>query len=151
MRIAVIAGVIVVVVVGAFLGYTLLGNSETKITLSGNPCTLTKEDPVNVKKGKKITWEIDNQCASAQTVRIGNFRAAATGGPNDCSVEGSDWPFGKAEDKPLPARERTVNSGESKKIKQRTAINNTGSPLTFYFDVCLGGARVDPRLIVDPY
>ena len=127
MRIAVIAGVIVVVLVGAFLGFTLLGNSETK-----------------------ITWEIENECTESKTVRIGNFRTAATGGPNDCSVEGSEWPFGEDDDKPLSAREREVGPNQSKKIKQRTAINNGTTPLEYYFDVCVGGAKVDPKLIVDP-
>ena len=150
MRVAVIAGVIVVVLVGAFLVYDLWGNSETKITFSGSPCAMAKEATVKVKKGKKITWEIKNECTEPKSVRIGNFRTAATGGPNDCSVEGAQWPFGEDDDRPLSAREKAVGPGESKKIKQRTAVNNGTTPLEYYFDVCVGGTTVDPKLIVDP-
>jgi len=147
----VVVGVVVLgVAVGVFYTVSLLGNTGTKVTLAGNPCALSKELEIRVKHKKKVTWEIDNQCDSAQKVTIGNFRLAATGGPNDCSVEGSDWPFREEDDRPLASRERTVNPGEKKKIKQRTAHNETSAPVSYYYDVCLGGTKVDPRLVVDP-
>jgi len=130
------------------------GNTESTITLrqpGGGACTITgKETEVSVKKDKKITWTVVNHCATAQTVSLGNFRAAAAGTQTNCANAtegGATWPFQGRD--AIADRQVTVDPADDGDIKQK-AKNLGSSPVEFHFDICLGGTKVDPRLVVDP-
>ena len=140
---AVVGGLIVVGVVVVLGGWWWFGgNTEAPVTLGNNPCAVTKDDQITVKKGKKVTWKIQNNCTSAQAVSIGNFRSTATGG-TACAV-GADWPF-KNTDNSV-----TIQPGQDSEIVLKEAKNSTGTSITLYYDFCLGGVPKDPRLIIDP-
>ncbi len=47
-------------------------------------------------------------------------------------------------------RQVYVPAGETQAITLKEAKNETGNKLTFYFDICMGGKKVDPRLDIDP-
>jgi hypothetical protein len=36
------------------------------------------------------------------------------------------------------------------KIKLTGAVNTGNTQVSYYFDVCQGGTKVDPRLVIDP-
>ena len=136
------------------IGRDVWGNTESTITLrqpGGGACTVTgKETEVNVKKNKKITWKVVNYCATAQTVSLGNFRTTAAGTQTNCTSPtegGATWPFQGADG--TADRQVTVDPADDGDIKQK-AKDLGSSPVEFHFDLCLGGRKVDPRLVVDP-
>ena len=149
--VAAFATVFAVGVLGDF-GRDIFGNTETAIRLRTNAlsaCELFgKETGVIVKKGKKVTWRIENLCSSEQTVTLGNFRKepiAVKDNCNDAMVGIFDWPFEPGPE--LANRQSVVPSGgKSDKVKFKAK----DLPGTYYFDVCLGNVKVDPRLIIDP-
>lgn len=135
-------------------GKDFWGNTESTITLrqpGGGACTITgKETEVSVKKNKKITWTVINHCGTAQTVSLGNFRTSAAGTQTNCATAtegGASWPFQGPD--ALATRQVTVNPGDDDNITQR-AKNLGSSPVEFHFDICLGGTKIDPRLVIDP-
>ena len=150
---AVVAAVVTVFTVGAFAGFgrDILGNTETAIRLRTNSlgaCELFgKETGVIVKKGKRIKWKVENLCPAPQTVTLGNFRKEAISlkdNCNDAMVGTFEWPFDPGPE--LANRQSVVPAGEtSDKVKFKAK----DFPGTYYFDVCLGAAKVDPRLIID--
>lgn len=135
-------------------GKDFWGNTESTITLrqpSGGACTITgKETEVSVKKNKKITWKVVNYCATAQTVSLGNFRITAAGTQTNCTGAtegGATWPFQGPD--ALASRQVTVDPADDGDIKQK-AKDLGSSPVEFHFDICLGGTKIDPRLVIDP-
>jgi hypothetical protein len=135
---------------------TRRGNTETKLDLDvvGGVCTIVTpvaQKDVSVKKNKKITWDVKNACASAQAVMLGNFRLAQASTATDCAnptAGGAEWPF-KEQDK--DNRSVTVNTGDTGQIELKEAKNDTSAAVTYYFDVCLGGVKKDPRVVIEPY
>lgn len=154
-KLAVVTGVIVVVVVGAYLVVTLTGNTEESLdlTVSGTSCTIgtsATDKDVHVTKNKKVTWTVKNSCPSAQTVMLGNFRTSETSTQTTCTEPtegGADWPF-KDEDK--KKRDVTVEAGNTGPITLKEAKNAGSTALTYYFDICVGGVKKDPRLVIEP-
>lgn len=147
-----------VVALGAVAAYLLLqgaGDADKTLTLAmnGSTCTITTapaDKDVEVGKNKKITWNVNNTCTANQLVLVGNFRPTqADGGILDCKagVIESTWPF-KNLDQSM--RQVYVPAGETQAITLKEAKNETGNKLTFYFDICMGGKKVDPRLDIDP-
>lgn len=143
-------------IVGAIRGFgkDFWGNTESTITLrqpGGGACTITgKETEVSVKKNKKLTWKVINHCATTQTVSLGNFRTPAVGTQTNCTSAtegGATWPFQGADG--AADREVTVDPADDGDIEQR-AKDLGSSPVEFHFDICLGGTKVDPLLVVDP-
>ncbi len=152
---AVVAAATAVVVV---LGRDMFGNTTTdlKLEMSGNACTITtpiNDKDVTVKKNKKITWTVRNACTTDQFVSVGNVRRQAEDPAKvpDCKagMAESYWPF-KAQDQ---ARRSVFvpKDGGVEDIVLKEAKNDTGKPDVYYFDVCTGGAKKDPRLVVDPF
>ena len=147
---AVVAAVVVV------LGRDAFGNTTTelKLEMSGSACAITtpiNDKDVTVKKNKKITWEVENACSTDQFVSVGNVRPRAEpNGINNCNagVSESTWPF-----KPQDQARRAVYvpAGRTEKIELKDAKNDSGKQDVYYFDICVGGVKKDPRLVVDPY
>ena len=131
------------------------GDQTRSLTLamSGTGCTITTapaDKDFHVGKNHKITYEVKNDCTSDQLVLVGNFRPTqADGGITDCKagVIESTWPF-KNLDQAI--RQVYVPAGETQSLSLKEAKNETGNTLTFYFDICMGGKKVDPRLDIDP-
>jgi len=153
-RVAVVTGIIVVVIVGAYLIVTLTGNTEEALELNvaGGACTIvtnTTDKDVSVKKNKKVTWAVKNSCTTEQTVMLGNFRTVQTSTRTTCTdpTENTSWPF-KEEDQ--NNRSVTVPSGDTKDIVLKEAKNASEAALTYYFDICVGGVKKDPRLVIEP-
>ena len=140
-----------------------LGNTDTGLSLRdvGGTCTLTgKETEVVVQKNKKLTWDVRNFCAQAQTVSVGNFRTTPQTANGNCSAvtEGdARSPFQQDDE----AR-RTVSVGAGSaydpekgkvQLKVRSRGDLGGEALTFYFSLCLGSGGnqrvVDPRLVIE--
>jgi hypothetical protein len=151
---AAIAAVVTVFAVGALgdVGRDIFGNTETAIRLRPNAlgaCELFgKETGVIVKKGKRIKWEVENLCPATQTVTLGNFRKEAISlkdNCNDAMVGTFEWPF---EPGPELANRQSVVPSDEKSDKVKFKAKDL--PGTYYFDVCLGNVKVDPRLIIDP-
>ena len=152
-RAALVTGIVVVVAVGVYLIVTLTGNTDKTLDLTGSPCTIgtsASDKDVQVTKNKKVTWTVKNGCASAQTVMLGNFRTVQTSTQATCANPtegGAQWPF-KAGDE--NNRSVTVPAGSTGEIVLKEAKNNGTAPLTYYFDICLGSVKADPRLVIDP-
>jgi hypothetical protein len=129
-------------------------DAEATITLTGNPCTITSSDKpseTTVGKNKKVTWHVKNNCTSTETVQLGNFRPYNTTSGATCSASttgGATWPF-KAQDE--NARSVSVTgSGGTGDITLKEAKNETGSDVRYDYDVCIGAAKKDPRLVIEP-
>ena len=143
----IVAGLAAVTLGGGNSRPGFFGDTETAITLRPHgPCELaSKATGVIAKKGKKVTWIVENECAETQTVTVGNFsltdnRNAKTTG--DCDSPGADFPFEDGN------RATSPEAGKTGKIKLK--LKSTTLPQTYYFDVCLGKTKTDPRLIIDP-
>ena len=155
---AVVVGTLVLVVAAFTIFYTvdIFGNTTTelKLEMSGSACTITtpiNDKDVAVKKNKKITWEVENACSTDQFVSVGNVRAKAEpNGVNNCNagVPEPTWPF-KQQDQ--ARRAVYVPAGKTEKIELKEAKNDSGKQDVYYFDICMGGVKKDPRLVVDPY
>ncbi len=148
----IVAGLTAVILGEANSRPDLFGNTETAITLRPHgPCELaSKATGVIAKKGKKITWTVKNECADTQTVTVGNFRLTDNRNENttgDCESPGADWPFDQDREQP-DNRRTSPGAGAAGHIK--LTVKSTTVPQTYYFDVCLGKTKTDPRLIIDP-
>ena len=134
----------------------IFGNTTTelKLEMSGSACAITtpiNDKDVTVKKNKKVTWEVENRCTTDQFVSVGNVRdKAEPNGINNCNagVSESTWPFKKQDQ---AKRSVYVPAGETEKIELKEAKNESGKQDVYYFDICVGGVKKDPRLVVDPY
>jgi hypothetical protein len=156
-RVAVVTGIIIVVViVGAYVIVTMTGNTEEALELNvaGGACTIvtnTADKDVSVKKNKKVTWAVKNACATEQTVMLGNFRTVQASTRTTCTdpTENASWPF-RDQDQDQNKRSVTVPAGDTKDIVLMEAKNAGAAALTYYFDICVGGVKKDPRLVIEP-
>ena len=154
-KLAVVTGILVVVAVGVYLVVALTGNTDKTLDLtgSGSACTIgtsAADKDVEVTKNKKVTWTVKNACASAQTVTLGNFRTVQTSTQAACTNPtegGAAWPF---KDQDQNNRSVTVQPGSTGDIVLKEAKNQSGAALTYYFDICVGGVKKDPRLVIEP-
>jgi hypothetical protein len=151
---AVVAAIVVVVAVVAF--YLLSrGDTNTALDLNGTVSTCTivttaANKDVSVKKNNKVTWTVTNACPAAQTVMLGNFRTLQASTPPTCADPtegGAAWPF---KDQDQNNRSVTVAAGQSDNIILKEAKNAGSTALTYFFDVCVGGVKMDPRLVIEP-
>ena len=142
--VAVLAALAVFVAI-AFLG----GTTKTPINLAGSGvnCTPTKESVVHVPKGNNMQWVVKNDCDAPQTVMVGNFHLNTPGSTAGCGQTANDWPF---KDDDLNNRQVTVPAGSSDKILLHEAKNASGAALHYQYDVCIGGSKKDPELVIDP-
>jgi hypothetical protein len=159
-RLAAVAGVVVVIVVVAFYVVTWWGDTETSLALSGtgSACmivTQTEQKDVKVKRKKKVTWKITNACDTDQTVMLGNFRTVQTSARMTCTeaTENAEWPF-KTQDQDPNQRSKTVNKGTPTNPTRGEIVlkdaKDTSIQLDYFFDICLGGVKKDPRLVIEP-
>lgn len=152
-----IAVVFVVAVVVVAAGVSLLrrgyGDVKTNVVLKNGKvqCVVEKSD-VTIKKDKKLSWIIDNQCRNKnELVTVGNFRMAKASSATDClqPTEGSGvtWPFQEDID------DRSKRQGTDRitlKIKKDSDL--PGDRLTYYFDICTGlnaEWKSDPLLVIE--
>lgn len=135
---------------------------ESPITLRPAPktsdCTLSaKESFIVGNPDKWIRLKISNYCGQSQEVRVGNFRPAGTSGPDttDCrsAMHGGAPPIFQQDDE----RRRTADLGpgspsdpseEKINLKLKKAADLPSGD-EYDFDVCLGGRKADPRLIIE--
>jgi hypothetical protein len=151
---AVVAGVVVVIIVGVYVA-TIIGNTDTALDLNvtGGACAIVTDAAaknVSVKKNKKVTWAVKNACPAAQTVMLGNFRTVEASTRTTCTDPtegGAAWPF---KDQDQNNRSVTVQARQTGGIVLKEAKNAGGTALTYYFDICLGGVKKDPRLVIEP-
>jgi len=149
-----------VLALGAVAAYVLLqgaGDADKTLTLAmnGTTCTITTasgDKDVEVGKNKKVTWNVKNTCTADQLVVVGNFRPTQSDGAGilDCKagVIESTWPFKNLDDQ--ARRQVYVPAGATQALTLKEAKNETGNTLTVYFDICMAGKKVDPRLDIDP-
>lgn len=146
----VVTGVIVAVVVGVLAWIFLKGGdveTELELKVVGGVCTIPTKHDVKVGRNHKVTWNVSSSCPSS-VVKLGNFRTSAGSTKTDCTdaTEGTAvWPFN---DNDQNKRDATVPP--NKKIELHDAKNDGTTPLTYYFDVCIGSTKVEPQLIIDP-
>jgi hypothetical protein len=135
---------------------------ESPITLRPAPktgdCTLSAKEPFIVGNPDKwIRLKVSNYCGQSQEVRVGNFRPTGTSGPDttDCrsAMHGGARPIFQQDDE----RRRTADLGpgrpnnpdeEKINLKLRKAADLPSGD-EYDFDVCLGGRKADPRLIIE--
>lgn len=154
-KLAVVTTIVVVVAVGVYLIVTLTGNTDKTLDLavSGTACAIATnaaDKDVQVTKNKKVTWTVKNACPSAQTVMLGNFRTVQASTRTTCTDPtegGAAWPF---KDQDQNNRSVTVSASATGEIVLKEAKNGGTTALTYYFDICLAGVKVDPRLVIDP-
>ena len=129
------------------------GNTETDVSLVAptNTCTLGKETIVTVQKNKQVTWDVENDCAQAQTVRVGNFRTTPQTASTNCDAAtegGATSPFQQDD---LARRTVTVDAGSDGEIKLK--VKSRGElgedPLLYYFSICLNQTVADPQLVIE--
>ena len=156
--VAVVAALVVV------FGFDWRGDRKTDVILSGigtgGACELGKSSQVRVRKGKQLSWEIENYCTDgAKLVAVGNFRKdPALAVPQDCAEPGADYPFTDGNVATRTARlEAAEVEGDGEidptdariklKAKGRNELGDT--ELVYYFDVCLDGRKIDPKLVIE--
>lgn len=130
---------------------------------SGEPaaCTITFKQPsITSHADKWIDFDVISYCDSAQTVMVGNFRTEEnpSGAPTNCT--NAMYPAATASIfRQDDAARRTANlaaaaPGETEdddirlKLKSSTELPGSGT-LTYFFDICLNGTKVDPRLVIE--
>jgi len=156
-----VAGVAITgLLVFSLFDINLFGDIESGINLSPGPggaCAVSgKETEVRVRRNKKVVWKIRNYCLTGQTVNIGNVRTSPTSTATNCTnaADGSlTYPF---EEQTFEQRSVTINPGTQEadyvnpaNAKLKLKVTNGAPYQTFYFDICLGGQKADPRLIVE--
>ena len=162
--VAVAAGIAVGMALAVVFGGNLLGagDTNTDITLSmvNGKCQAGKATLVRVRQSKNLKWEIENYCTDQpQAVVVGNFRTAqGPSGANNCSAAGPQFPFDDA-DQDLTRRTANLPVAQpdsdgsidatTADIKLKVKANNNQQPTTYYFDVCVNGAIVDPMLLIE--
>jgi hypothetical protein len=162
----IVGGIVVGVVAASVLAFSLFdinltGDIESGVNLSpgdGGACVVSgKETEVRVRKNKRVIWKIRNYCSDGKTVSVGNFRSTPTSSATNCTnaTEGSaTYPF--TEDS-YTARSVTVDPGVAKSdgtvnpgnAKIKLKVKGEAPYQTYYFDICLGSQKADPRLIVE--
>jgi hypothetical protein len=163
----VIGAVIAVAAVSVAFDLTWPWEKETDVTLSvpmgGSGCVLGKETAVRVKRNRTLVWKIRNYCTDgAKMVIVGNVRTTSAPPAGDCSAATSgtvDYPF---TEQGLSERSQAVEAGEKKSngsidpgdAKLRLKVRNLNIPdndpsVTYYYDICLGDQKSDPRLEVE--
>jgi hypothetical protein len=143
------------------MGGAQVSDAETSIILypSDSTCEVTWKAPtIRGKSDKRLDFEVLNHCGATQTVVVGNFRPAgqASSATNcDTALEGSGAIF---RDDSLATRTATVNAGNlsvpmRRKIRLKflkaSQLPGTDPTIELDFDVCLNGAKTDPRLIIE--
>lgn len=112
-------------------------------------CVVGKPPLAVVKKGKKITFFVDNNCKDPQTIAVGNFRGSGPAG-TDCSAAtagGTVWPFDRNDESP-ERRRVTVEPRKEDSFALNGADNTISS--VYVFDMCHGTAVLDPQLVIEP-
>lgn len=125
-------------------------------TESGGCALNAKEPSVTAHPDKRLDFEVASYCSSAQTVVVGNFRTAESPSADGCDNATYGGAPSVFQHDDLPRRTAQLGAGSpghpthakiKLKIKKDADLPGEG-PLTYYFDVCLNGAKADPRLIV---
>lgn len=133
-----------------------LGISNITLVPVGSDCVLGKETLVQAKKGGDVIWKISNACPADQTVTLGNIRTVLSSSATDCSQAtegGTAWPFnGNDTNKRTATVKGTQDPSKPNKgeIKLTGAVNTGSTQMSYHFDVCQGGTKADPRLVIDP-
>lgn len=163
--VAVAAGIAVGMGLAVVFGGTLFGagDTDTDVTLStvNGKCETGKATLVRVRHSKNLTWKIENYCTDGEkTVMVGNFRTAqGPSGANNCSAAGPQFPFAD-EYQDQARRTATLAAAEQDsdgsidstkgdiklKVKGR---DDLPQDTTYYFDLCVNGAVIDPLLIIE--
>lgn len=155
-KLAIVGGLVVAAILaGTLYVINFWGNTEASLVLddTSGPCTIVTpvaEKDVAVRRKKKITWTITNNCATPQTVMVGNFRTVMASSATTCTsgtAGGEAWPF-KRQDEDEKERSVTVKVDDTGDISLKDA-KDTKVDLTYYFDICVGGTKVDPRLVIE--
>lgn len=126
----------------------LFGGRSTRVTLSGpaGGCMLGKETVVLAKVSEDLSWKITNRCPEGQKITVGNFRTDPRPTQPHCRDQGTEYPF-------EPGRPRTadVPAGGSDKIKLKVKAEKDlpNGAVTYYFDICLGDTKADPKLEIE--
>ena len=148
----------VAVVVGVVVVFLLINMNdvETEVRLGndpqGNCVVVDKAAEVRIKKNKKLSWKIRNDCQNSnELVTVGNIRTTQASGVAHCreALEGSGvtWPF-KEDVADLSERQSRTKID----LHIKTASDLPGSPLTYYYDLCTGAnadRKSDPRLVIE--
>jgi hypothetical protein len=92
-----------------------------------------------------VTWAVKNACPAAQTVTLGNFRAfssrherRAHGRSGAVAVQGSGFESEHA------VGDRSGRTDGDIVLKE---AKNAGGTQRYFFDICVGGVKVDPATI----
>ena len=112
-------GAAIVLALGATLGFGEHSDGLISWTWQ-EPALSAKRRVVKVKKKKWMTWEVENDCDQAQTVRVGNFRTRRKP-PSNCSAAtegGATSPFQQDDE---ARRTVVVDPPEAKKEEGRSS------------------------------
>lgn len=149
--------------IGAFFEVKFRSDIESGTILSLDPKTNTcvvsgKEIEVRVRRKARVVWKIRNYCTDGeQTVVVGNFRSEESGHAADCSnptENSSAYPFTQT----APAdRTKTVSRGVKNPddsitpgtAKLKLKVQDQADYKTYYYDICVGAHKNEPRLIVE--
>lgn len=165
--VAVGAGIAVGLALAVVFGWGSLfgaGDTNTDVTLSAinGTCEAGKATLVRVRQGKNLKWEIENYCTEGEKiVMVGNFRTAqGPSGAANCNAAGPQFPFVDTDQDPL-RRTATLAAAQQDsdgridetrgdiKLKAKDSKDLDQKDPTYYFDLCVNGAIVDPMLIVE--
>ena len=143
------------------MGGSQVSDAETSIILypGDSTCEMTWKAPtIRGKSDKRLDFEVLNHCGATQTVMVGNFRPkdqASSSNNCDTARVGIDPIF---RDDSLPTRTAAVPAGNlsvpmRRKIRLKflkaSDLPGTDPTIEVDFDVCLNGAKADPRLIIE--
>jgi hypothetical protein len=143
------------------MGGSQVSDAETSIILypSGSTCEMTWKAPtIRGKSDKRLDFEVLNHCGATQTVMVGNFRPkdqASSSNNCDTAREGIEPIFKKDDPSTrtamVPAGNLSVPMRRKIRLKflKGSELPGTDPTLELDFDVCLNGAKADPRLIIE--
>lgn len=161
--IAVAAGMAVGMGLAVLFGGSLFGfgDSDTDVTLApvNGTCQVGKATLVRVRQSQNLKWEIENYCTDGQKiVMVGNFRTAAgPSGAANCNAAGPQFPFADPDQALRTATLAAAQQESNGRIDATEADiklkakgrDDLPQNTTYYFDLCVNGAIVDPMLIVE--
>jgi hypothetical protein len=149
-----VAAVVVGAVVGAIVGVLITGaispragnNPVMHAAGSGQGCSWVSKPDAKVQAGRTLTVVIHNDCDDI-VASAGNFRHEGTSSPDNCDEAGPDFPFDDPAMKERDRRTIAIPGGESRVLNFKRAVK--GAANKYEYDMCIGGRKLDPRLVIE--
>ena len=126
------------------------------------PASAPFQPSITSYQDKFLKFKVINYCEKQQVAMVGNFRTAGapSANPDDCKKAMDSDSFAPIfQDDSEKKRTASPNAAESDgdpsddtiklKIRKTDDLPKVPGILEYDFDVCLGGKKADPRLVIE--